>query len=172
MKVTSESMNFTAIDFETANYNRHSACAVGIVRVEKGVIVSQKDLLIRPPERWFRFTHIHGITWAHVQDAPTFAEVWPEIEPLLLAGDFLAAHNAPFDRSVLVATCKYYGITPPSVEFLCTVRLARQELGIYPASLPSVCRRIGIMLDNHHHALSDALACARIVLHAGVQGLI
>ncbi len=159
-------MNFTAIDFETANYYRHSACAVGLVRVEAGRIVEKKACLIRPPDRWFKFTHIHGITWEQVKDAPTFRQIWPEIEPMIRQADFLAAHNASFDRSVLMRTCEHYGIAPPPVEFRCTVKLAREVFGIYPTRLPDVCRRLNIRLDAHHHALADALACARIVLHA------
>jgi DNA polymerase-3 subunit epsilon len=34
------SMNFVAIDFETANYQPDSACAVGLVKVVGGEIVS------------------------------------------------------------------------------------------------------------------------------------
>ncbi len=158
-------MNFTAIDFETANHKRHSACAVGIVRVENGKIAVKKAFLIRPPESYFRFTHIHGITWKDVREAPTFRDLWPEIEPLITAGDFLAAHNAPFDRSVLWEACRFYGIRPPCVEFKCTVQIARKVLGIRPADLSNVCRELGIVL-HHHQALSDALACAKIVLNA------
>ena len=158
-------MNFTAIDFETANHKRYSACAVGIVRVENGNIAEKKAFLIRPPESYFRFTHIHGITWKDVREAPTFRDLWPEIEPLITAGDFLAAHNAPFDRSVLWEACRFYGIRPPCVEFKCTVQIARKVLGIRPADLSNVCRELGIVL-HHHQALSDALACAKIVLNA------
>jgi len=166
MKNLSSNLNFTAIDFETANEQRHSACAVGLVRVEAGSIVKKKALLIRPPENFFEFSHIHGITWKQVKDAPTFMEIWPEIKPLITKVDFLAAHNAPFDKSVLINTCRHYGIEEPSVEFECTVQLARQVFGIYPTKLPNVCRRLHISLDNHHDALSDALACAQIVLRA------
>jgi DNA polymerase-3 subunit epsilon len=41
-------MRFTAIDFETANADRGSACAVGLVVVEDGQIVSRTSQLIRP----------------------------------------------------------------------------------------------------------------------------
>jgi len=34
-------MNFLALDFETANYYRDSACALGLVRVEDDKIVEQ-----------------------------------------------------------------------------------------------------------------------------------
>lgn len=36
-------------------------------------------------------------------------------------------------------------------------------------SLPDVCARLGIEL-NHHDALSDAEACARIAIAAGMGG--
>ena len=46
-------MNFVAIDFETADYQRDSACAVALVRVESGKIVAREHRLIRPPRRTF-----------------------------------------------------------------------------------------------------------------------
>ena len=159
-------MNFTAIDFETANPKRNSACAIGLVRVEGGQIVKECSLLIRPPSRWFKFTYIHSITWDDVRDKPTFKEIWPEIAPFILAGDFLVAHNAPFDHSVLKSTCHHYGIPLPELKFKCTVRLARYGLGIRPAKLSNVCRVLGIPLENHHDALCDAKACAQIMLRA------
>ena len=164
--VDSRSISFTAIDFETANHNRYSACALGVVQVQHCKIVSKRMFFIRPPERYFRFSYIHGITWEHVRDMPTFAELWPSIKPELFTGDFLVAHNASFDRSVLVRTCEYYGIDPPDVRFKCTVQLARNVLGIQPARLPNVCKALGIKLNKHHDPLVDALACARIMLHA------
>lgn len=47
------------------------------------------------------------------------------------------------------------------------MKLARRTWGLRPAKLPDVCRHLGIGL-RHHDALSDAEACARIVLAAGV----
>ncbi len=163
---SSHDINFTAIDFETANNNRYSACALGLVQVKSGTIVSKKTFLIRPPERYFKFSYIHGLTWEHVKDMPTFAELWPFIKPELLTGDFLVAHNAPFDRSVLTRTCEYYGIGLPELRFECTVKLARNVLGIQPARLPNVCEVLGITLNKHHDPLADAVACAKIMLHA------
>ena len=45
------------------------------------------------------------------------------------------------------------------------MRMARAAWDLYPTKLPDVCRRLGIAL-RHHDALSDAEACARIVLLA------
>jgi len=43
-------MTFTAIDFETATANQNSACAVGIVTVEQGIITNEFYSLIQPPQ--------------------------------------------------------------------------------------------------------------------------
>lgn len=158
-------MRFLAIDFETSNPHRHSACAVGLVIVENTEIVEKVSYLIRPPTDWFSFTWLHGISWEDVKGEPTFRELWSHIEPLFQNIDFAAAHNANFDRSVLKACCEYAGIPAPPVEFKCTVQLARKLWKIYPTKLPDVCAHFGIEL-RHHQALSDTIACAEIMIHA------
>ena len=156
---------FVALDFETADYPRDSACALGLVRVENHRIVRRAYHLIRPPRRRFSFTYLHGITWEDVAHQPTFAELWPSLTPILQDVDFLAAHNASFDRSVLHQCCKTARMTPPAIPFECTVRLARQTWNIYPTKLNHVCDHLGITLK-HHFAASDAEACALIVIAA------
>lgn len=155
--------DFVALDFETASYSRDSACALALVRVEENRIVARTCRLIRPPQRRFHFTGIHGITWNDVKKEPTFAEIWPALQPMLNGVQFLAAHNASFDRSVLRACCDTYRMEQPKLPFLCTVRLARHRWNLRPTRLPDVCRYLDIEL-NHHDAASDAEACARIIL--------
>ena len=156
---------FVAIDFETADYPQDSACAVGLVRVENNQIVKRAYSLIRPPRKKFVFSYLHGITWDDVANQPTFAELWPTFNPMLEDIDFLAAHNAPFDRSVLRACCAVAGLKPPRIPFQCTVQMARQTWNIYPTKLHHVCNYLGISL-NPHHASSDAEACALIIIAA------
>jgi len=158
-------MNFVAIDFETANYARDSACAVGLVKVVGGEIVDKAVHLIKPPTREFVFTYIHGLTWNDVAKSADFGKLWPTLEPLFEGTEFLAAHNASFDKGVLHGCCASYGIAVPSLPFRCTVQMARRAWNIRPTKLSDVCRKLGIAL-NHHEALSDAMACARIVLAA------
>jgi DNA polymerase-3 subunit epsilon len=161
-------MNFVAIDFETANYEASSACSVGLVKVVSGEIVGTAVHLIRPPTRDFVFTYIHGLTWKDVAKSPDFGKLWPSLGALLEGAEFLAAHNASFDKGVLHACCGRYGIAAPSLSFQCTVQIARRTWSIYPTKLPDVCRYLGIAL-NHHEALSDAMACAQIVLAANEE---
>ncbi|MGK5088839.1 3'-5' exonuclease [Bdellovibrionota bacterium FG-2] len=156
---------FLALDFETANHARDSACSIGLVRVEGGEIVAKEVHLIKPPSRDFVFTYIHGLSWRDVAQAPDFGELWEKISPLFKGVKYLAAHNARFDSGVLKACCARYGVEFPQQPFLCTVELARAQWGIRPTKLSDVCRTLEIEL-NHHEALSDALACAKIVLSA------
>ena len=83
---------------------------------------------------------------------------------------FLAAHNASFDRGVLAACCRNSGMAMPDIPFECTVRMARDVFNIYPTRLDCVCRALRIPLV-HHRAESDAEACARIVLAAHEKGV-
>lgn len=158
-------MNFLAIDFETADFQSDSACAVGLVRVERGRIVHRESHLIKPPRRHIIFTYLHGITWEDVRESPTFGELWPSIKGLFEGVDFLVAHNASFDSGVLASCCSRYGIHPPRPAFQCTMKQARRLWNIRPTRLPDVCRRFGIPL-NHHDAASDTEACARIMMLA------
>ena len=81
----------------------------------------------------------------------------------------MAAHNAPFDKGVLKATLAAHGINAPAQPFIDTVQVARKTFQIFPTKLDNVCRRLNIQL-NHHEALSDALACAQILLQAREKG--
>jgi DNA polymerase-3 subunit epsilon len=159
------SVPFVAIDFETADHDRDSACAVALVRVERQQIVGRRSALIRPPRRAFLFSALHGITWDDVAGKPTFGECWPGLSEFLDGARFLAAHYSAFDRSVLQTCCNRGGLPMPALPFLCTVQLARKTWNIRPTKLPNVCAHLRIPLK-HHDPGSDAEACARIVLAA------
>ena len=163
------SSTFIAIDFETANFERTSACAVSLVRVEDMEIVQKETRLIRPPSPDFYFTYLHGISWEDVAGEPTFGEAWPDLSKLLDGAEFLAAHNAPFDRGVLDACCFHAGLSMPDLPFVYTVNLARKMWRIYPTKLPMVCEELGIALK-HHDPASDAEACAKITIAAMKHG--
>ncbi|UCZ56638.1 3'-5' exonuclease [Desulfurispirillum indicum] len=158
--------NFTAIDFETANEQCSSACSIGVVVVENRQIVRQYARLIRPePMRFTAMnTSIHGLTAVDVAGAPLFAELWPEIAADIQAAPALVAHNAGFDMSVLRECLRTGGISASLPDALCSCKLAKKHLPqLANHQLNTVCRHFGIPL-NHHDALSDAQAAARIML--------
>ncbi len=157
-------INFTAIDFETANYERNSACSLAMIKVMDGKIVDRWFALIRPPPGDFVFTYLHGISPEDVATAKTFGEHWPAIQMFCSDTPMLAAHNAAFDREVLQACCRFYHIKPPRYQFVCTVQAARWAWPRLPRhTLDAVCRKVDVPL-NHHDAQSDAHACAQILL--------
>ncbi len=158
-------VKLVAIDFETANYSPDSACALGVAVIENGKITQNEYSLIRPPKNKFVFSYLHGIRWSQVRSQPSFIEVWDSLSNLLHDADFLLAHYAPFDRRVLSACCSLAGREPVLQPFICTVRVARSVWKFRPASLDNVCSQLGISL-RHHHAGSDALACATIAIRA------
>jgi DNA polymerase-3 subunit epsilon len=160
---------FAALDFETADYGRDSACSLSVVIVNNSEVVDKWHSLIQPPRRTFLFTYLHGISWNDVKGKPKFNEILPDIRRLLEQVDFVAAHNAAFDRSVLRACCESYGLAHIDLPFVCTVKLARKAWSLKPAALPNVCSHLKIPLK-HHDAESDSHACAQILLAALIQG--
>ena len=157
---------FVAIDFETADPQRDSACAVGLCRVEGDAIVRREVRLIRPPRGMNRHCqNVHGITWAQVARKPPFGEVWPTLLPVLDGVKRLAAHNAAFDRSVLEKCCVAAGLKPPALPWVCTMKLAQARWPKpHSNKLPDVCRRLGVPVGSHHEAGADAEMCARVLL--------
>lgn len=154
---------FIAIDFETSGYSAHSACAVGLARIEQGNVTGTFYSLIRPPSSRICFTEVHGLTWPMLKNAPTFDEIWPDVSAFLQGAAAMLAHNASFDRRVLGASCDALGLACPRIPFLCTLKGARRSLPLPSKKLSCVCEHFGIPL-NHHHAGSDAEACARVYL--------
>lgn len=147
--------SFTAIDFETAQGKRWSICQVGLVRVEDGKVVEKINQLVCPPgnEYFYRNIQIHGITPAHTCNAPSFAEVWKDLQHLII-GQTVVAHNAAFDFSCLSQALDFYRLNQPNFTQQCTYK-------IYGKDLATLCREHKIKL-NHHDALSDAMACAEL----------
>ena len=159
-------LNFASIDFETANYNRSSICSLGIVIVENGVITDKIYRLVRPRPNFYCSwaTDIHGLSYYDTLNEPEFPEVWEDIKPKLKSLP-LVAHNSPFDAGCLKAVHDLYEIQYPNYEFYCTYRMAKREFpNLENHQLHTVAAHVGYDLENHHHALADAEACAKIAL--------
>lgn len=151
-------VNFTAIDFETANAAPSSICQIGLVRIEGGEIVHKYNQLIQPPMNSYNFynTRVHGIEAHMTSNAPYFDEVWHDIKPYIEQQN-VVAHNISFDSNCLNKTLKHYNLPKVNYKKICTVK-------IYKRNLAFVCEKYGIELK-HHDALSDANACALLFLN-------
>ncbi|MGO4187082.1 exonuclease domain-containing protein [Pseudarthrobacter sp. TAF60_1] len=160
-------LDFTAIDFETANGFRGSPCAVGLTKVRGGRVVDEASWLMRPPANHDHFEYhnvrIHGIRSEDVAGLPRFGELFPEIGAFI-GGDILAAHNAAFDLGVIRSGLEVSGLAGPAYEYVCTVMLSRRCYSLVSNSLPFAAEEAGVPLVNHHDAAEDARACAGILI--------
>ncbi|WP_136036944.1 3'-5' exonuclease [Microbacterium sp. K35] len=162
-------LDFTAIDFETANSSPASACAVGLVRVRGGEVVATAGWLIQPPPGHDEFmewnVRIHGIRPEHVATAPSWADQFDRL--CAFAGaDVLVAHNAGFDLNVLRRAAEATGQICPPYRSLCSLQVARKTYQLDSYRLPLAAAAAGYDEFSHHDALADARACAHIVVDA------
>lgn len=162
-------LDFTAIDFETANSHSASACSVGMVKVRDGKVVDKAGWLIHPPLGYDAFnewnTRIHGIMAPDVEDAPLWSEQLPDLVGFA-AGDVLVAHNAGFDMGVIAAACAASFVTCPDFTYLCSLQVARRTYNLDSYRLPVAAMAAGFEDFDHHNAQADAEACAAIIVHA------
>lgn len=162
-------LDFTAIDFETANSSNASACAVGLVRVRDGLVVDQAGWLIQPPaghDVFFELnTRIHGITAADVIGAPTWTAQLHDLASFV-GDDVLVAHNAGFDMAVIKRACEATGDECPPYRYACSLQVARKVYQLESYRLPFVAAEAGFGEFAHHNATADALACAHVMIDA------
>lgn len=160
-------MNFTAIDFETANSKRGSVCAVGLAKVVNGEIVERASWLIKPPSGIDHFeprnVGIHGIRAQDVVTAIDWEESLASIFRFAAGGHFVA-YNAGFDASVMRAASEATGIDLPQHEFYCALELSRGHLDLPRHKLNDVTEHLDLPPFKHHEAGADAMACASVVL--------
>jgi len=163
-------MRFAAMDFETASYVPDSACQVGVVLVDDGLITFEKCWLIRPSRLYFsaKCIEVHGIRPRDVLDAPTWPKVWKELQSML-EDRVVLAHNASFDMNVLLHSILGIDEIAPRIEFQCTRLIARRTWpGRTGYGLQPTATFLGIEFQ-HHDALEDARACSQIAVKAARQ---
>ncbi len=159
-------MDFITIDFETANSYRNSACEIGLSFVKDNQIIETKSWLIRPKINHFDPMNIsiHGITAGDVWKEPRFDELWKSDLKDLLENQFLIAHNASFDFSVLRKTLDAYDLPYPDLSYSCSYLFAKKIWTEMPRyDLKTLCNQNEIYF-RHHRAGSDADATAQLAL--------
>lgn len=161
---------FLAIDFETANNHKLSACSVGAVFFDEKNIIGEFNSLIRPPtnydQLWSSNFHIHGISRSKYMKANTFPEVWKSLQnKYLILDSTIVCHNSGFDINILLELFSHYKISTPKFYYLDTVNLAKLTWKSPNYKLSTLANKLNIPL-NHHDALSDSLACAKIAMNS------
>ncbi|MCM1032179.1 MAG: exonuclease domain-containing protein [Odoribacter sp.] len=159
--------DFIAIDVETANYEPSSICSIGAVKVRDSIIIDRRYSLVKPEPDYYHWAcrRVHGLSDSDTYDAPSFGTVWTQWTDWFENLPFVA-HNAAFDSKCISAASRIYGIES-DISWHCTLKAARCLIprAMLPSkSLDSLCDFFGITLGNHHNALDDALACAKLAI--------
>ena len=158
--------DFIALDFETANQQPSSVCSIGVVMVRNGLVADSFYSLIQPEPNYYNYwcQQVHGLSQCDTDDAPVFSKVWEQLEEKIadvffsdqqpiddlryqIASIPFVAHNARFDDDTLAAARRQFGHSLPNHQ------------------LHTVAAACGYDLQNRHHALADAEACAAIALY-------
>lgn len=158
---------FVALDVETTGFSAERfgdrVVEIAAVRFSLGGIKESWSRLIwpgRPIGAWAR--KVHGITLESLEDQPTFADVWDELQAFL--GDaVIVAHNADFDSRFL---CAHLGDIGVQQEFLFfdTLQLLRAQFSLASNRLEFAIAALGVEGDVTHAALADATATAQLML--------
>lgn len=155
---------YAVIDVETTGLSPQGGdrvIEVAVARVSAdGRIEDEFSTLINPEGRDTGPVFVHGISNDAVANAPTFAEVAPE----LLArfdGAVVVAHNASFEERFLAAELSRAGHTGLLLPALCSLWLARQTFDTPNHKLATLARHSGVPLVDAHTALGDVrVVCA------------
>lgn len=160
------------LDTETTGLGRDAeVCQIAIVDYDGDVLL---DTLVHPtrpipPDA----TAIHHITNAMVARAPTFAEIWRQLDETLYLRNVII-YNAEYDLRVLRQSARVKGLTfEPRAKFYCAMWAYAEFHGEYDdyrgsyrwIKLGVALRQMGIDAANVtlHTALADAEMTRRLV---------
>ena len=166
------------LDTETTGTGDHDEiCEVAVIAPDGEVIIDELVKPTRPIPQ--SATDVHGISDADVEDAPSMADLEPELEEVLLMGTPCCIYNADFDTRLLRQSATSgplldWPIHPRRVH--CVMELASRWHGDWSDHHQSytwitqgdaaIELEIDVdAIDDLHRARADAELCRRI-LHA------
>jgi DNA polymerase-3 subunit epsilon len=161
-------MDWVVVDVETTGGSPALGGRIiefAAVHIRNGVVDGSYATLVNPVTTIPRMiTSITGIANEMVESAPLWEDIAPRVSDEL-RGKIFVGHNASFDwRFVSAEMERCYGRGLLGRQ-LCTLRLAKRILPhLRSRSLGSLADYYGIGMDQHHRALDDALATARLLL--------
>jgi DNA polymerase-3 subunit epsilon len=155
--------DFVAIDFETANEKRISACAIGLAFVKNDKFVYTTYHYIKPPDtEKFNTINVslHGITQEDVEYMSTFDELWERELKQYFNKQLIIFHNSSMDLSILKQLFELYSIKDYSIKYVDTMRIAANA-GL-PKKLTDLAKHFSIEVEKLHDPEEDAKLCAQV----------
>jgi DNA polymerase-3 subunit epsilon len=166
--------NFLVLDFETTGLDakKHHIVSAGWVKISSGKIHlnSARYHLVKSPTSVGQSAVIHGLHNTELQHGI-------ELEQLLslllreLTHAVLVSHHSALELSFLKQSCQNCFGRAPAFNAIDTLKLELYKMqlqgGPVPQNaltLPSCLQRYQLPEVKEHHALSDAFACAQLLL--------
>lgn len=162
-----EDTTYVVFDTETTGLNARedTLIEIGAVKVRGGEIIDTFATLINPQRRISaKITEITGITDEMVAGQPLMEDVLPKFKAFV-DGAIMVAHNAEFDVGFLSQCSERVGLPAWTEPVIDTLALAR---ALYPGEknyrLKTLTKKFDVELVNHHRALADTEATAKVML--------
>lgn len=159
---------YVVFDTETTGLNAREDTLIEIaaVKVRGGSIIDTFSSLIDPHRSISpKVSELTGITHDMVQGQPSLEDVLPKFRAFV-DDTILVAHNAEFDIGFINQSAEKIGMEPWTAPVIDTLSLAR---AIYPGEknyrLKTLTQKFKVELVNHHRALADAEATAKVFVN-------
>ena len=157
---------FVVFDIETTGLEaeKDKITEIGAVKIMGGCVVDTFNTFVNPGIHIPEFiTKLTGITDEMVEEAPDIKQALEDF--LSFTGELpVIAHNASFDTGFIKYNAKKLKkrFGNAVIDTLQMSRSLFPELGKHKLNL--VAKHLGIKLENHHRAVNDAGAAARIFM--------
>lgn len=163
-------MKVTFFDVEYANARNKSICQIGILSRDldnPDAEVNKIDLYVNPEDGFDdNCVRIHGITSDTVKGAPSFKNIWDDIEQYFTNAVIIGHNVASADLDALHKNLVRYGIEVPEIYYVCTYQLAKElvpSFAVPDYALGTLCNFFGITISEKHNAFCDACACSDLL---------
>ncbi len=155
--------DFVAINFETANPGRVSACAFGYTLVSQYEVIESKGYLLKPVGGHAEFlTKIHGIKHGDTFNKPDFAELFPHVKHLF---EYPLVSYTLFDEQVLSALSNHFDLDLwfNHVDLAAVAKEKVKDIKNY--KLESLVEYFDLPAFKQHDVIDNSLACARVFIN-------
>lgn len=160
-------LKFCVIDLETTggNHNKDKIIEVGMVKIEKLKLVSEKSFLINPKIQIPEFIQkLTNISQKDVADSPIIEDVIDEILEFI-GEDIIVAHNTSFDVPFLNGILKNLKREELSNKVICTNVMTKHLIPeILNSNLNYMSRLFNVTHSKAHRAQDDAVATADLLI--------
>ena len=153
---------YIVFDLETTGLNKNNdkIIEIGAVKIENGEIVDRFSSFVNPEMQISeKISKLTGIYDDMVVNAPTEKDIVPKFLEFIGSG-VVVAHNSDFDTAFIKRFARENGFEFHNT-IIDTVELAKTlipDLNNY--KLNTICKELGVSLENHHRAVDDAEATA------------